>query len=186
MDKFYMTKEEIMEQKNWWYQKDSTYTINSDWINQYKEPAKYPAFLWWDEYKFKSLRLYFEIVLKKRTDEVINKSNIDMWKYKYAVTISGAISSVPLPLELWEESGDPWHHGIINTVDPFYFGKKYKDLEIEYRGETPGFSSGLINGFDNYDEAKKFMEMWKVKCIKDHEDIIGEDRVMLEEILRWK
>jgi len=175
-----MNFQEIMKEKDWWYQTNSNYIIDSDWINQYKQPAPYSAFKWWNEYKFRTLRLYFRIAMREHTEDRILNAKTDIGKFKYTVIISGAISTVPLPIEIWEESGDPWHCGIIPTTDPFYFGRKYKDLEEEYRGKQPGFSSTLGKGFNDFNEAKEFMEMWKVKAIDDHKEGIDLDKEIMK------
>lgn len=176
-----MNFQEIIEEKNWWYQKDNHYILSYDWIHQYKKPAPYPAFIWWDEYKLITLRLYFRIAMRERIEDRILNAKTDIGKFKYTVIISGAISTVPLPIEIWEqESSDPWHGGFLTTVDPFYFGRKYKMLEEEYRGKQLGFSSTLIKGFDDLEEAKEFMEMWKVKAIDDHKEEIDLDKEIMK------
>ena len=176
-----MNLQEILTQKSYWYQDNQNYIIDTDWINQYRQSSPYHNFKWWDEYKFRTPRLYFEIVLKERTEEHIKntKHEHNAYKSKYVVTISGAISDIPLPIEIWEYHGDPWHGGSIYG-DCFYFGRKYKHLEEEYIGKKLGTSSTLIKGFNDLNEAKEFVKMWKIKAINDHKKIIEEDKEIME------
>jgi len=175
-----MNLQEIKEQKDWWYLKDYNYVLDCDWINKFKLPAPYPSFVWWDEYKFKTPRLYFQVVIRKHTEERIVNGIHDISKFKYTVIIGGAISDVPLPIEIWEELGSPWKSGTSMYINCFYFGSKYKELGESYVGKSPGISSFLIKGFNDLNEAKQFAEMWKVKAIEDHKKHIEIDKEIMK------
>jgi len=168
-----MTLEEIINEKNWWYLKEYIYILDNDWINEFKQPAPYPAFIWWNQYTFRTPRLYFRVAIRERTKEQRNKifkTNIgkSLYKLKYDVIIKGAISGVPLPIKIWEQEGEPWKGGTNQYINCFYFGEKYKDLETQYVGKQSGISSTLIKGFKFLKEAEEFAEMWKIKIIEDH------------------
>jgi len=180
-----MTLKEIINQKDWWHLKDKNYIMDDGWINEYKQPSPYSSFIWWNQYTFKTPRLYFRIVVREHTEEALSricKSVIGkyIYKHKYTVIIMGAISGVPLPLEIWEETENPWKSGINPYIDCFYFGRKYKDLETDYIGKQVGTSSTLIKAFDYLDEANEFVEMWKVKLIEDHKEEITLDKEIIK------
>jgi hypothetical protein len=156
----------VKENKNYWYQENGQYTISADWEINYEEPSIYPAFIWRETHSFQSLMHYFKVVLRKHAKLYRDKSG----KYigQYSVIIKGAESGIPLTTELW---GDPWK-GFNNYVEPFYFGKKYKDdFEYNYYQEKYGegsYSSALGRGFDDLNEAREFTERWKIKILNDH------------------
>jgi len=174
-----MNLQEIIEQKDYWYLKDNKYIIDSNWVYQYKQSAPYPAFIWWNDYKFRTPRLYFNITIREHTKDKMINAKTNIGKFKYTVTIAGAISSIPLPIEIWEYNDNPWH-GMNMYIDCFHFGEKYKHLEEEYIGKKPGTSSTLIKGFYILDEAIEFAEMWKTKAIEDHKKIIEEDKEIIK------
>jgi len=179
-----VTLDEIIKEKDWWYIKDKNYILDRYWLNEFKEQS-YPAFIWWNQYTFRTPRLYFRIVIREHTEEAMSKvckSTLGkyLYKHKYTVIIMGAESGVPLPIEIWDETGNPWKGGTNQYIDSFYFGRKYKDLETDYIGEQVGTSSTLIKAFDSLDDANEFAESWRHKIIEDHKEQIETDREIMK------
>lgn len=79
-----MTLDEIIKQKKWWYLKEYTYIMDDNWVNEFKKPAPYPAFIWWNQYTFRTPRLYFRVVVREHTEEKRNEiSKTDLGRYIY-------------------------------------------------------------------------------------------------------
>jgi hypothetical protein len=177
-----MTLDEIIKEKSWWYLPDNTYIMDDDWFKEYRQPAPYNAFVWWEQYTYRMPRMYFRIVIREQTEFKRKESKSKIFSSKYSVIVKGAISGVPLPIEIWEAQGTPWKSGTSMYIDPFYFGEKYRELDRIYTEEDNEdvTHSALIKGFDTLEEAREFVSMWKVKAIDDHGEQIKIEKSIMK------
>jgi hypothetical protein len=179
-DDLLMTIDDIINEKEWWHIPDKTYLLDEEWVREYKYPSPYDAFEWWDQYTYRTPRLYFRVVIREHKLEKIESAKTEWYSKRYSVIVKGARSGVPLPIEIWEKHGTPWKLGTNMYVDCFYFGDKYKKYDELYTGKTAGTSSSLIKGFDKLEDAKEFADMWKDKAIEDHKELIEIEKEIIK------
>lgn len=178
--------DEILKQKDWWFNEKENYHIDDDWIIEMKNPAPYPAFKWWEQHTYRSTLYYLRVILREHTKEKMETSKFKHSQMKYSVIVKAAQGYVPLSLNHWEERETPWR-SFGGYFDPFYGGEKYKyNFEYDEWEDEPkdGVThSALSKGFNDLNKAKEFVEKWKKILLNDHIDVVDKERELFKDIL---
>lgn len=167
-----------------WFDKEGTYYLSENWETTSENPSTYKAFEWREIHSFQMLSMQFFVELREMKQERIFKNMIKdfdaPYSKRFSVCIGVAEASYPFSIERWQKDGGPWKNFDL-YMNCYYGGELYKK-EFKYDMNSNGTHSSLLEGFDDSNEAKLFVEEWKTKLLNDHSQALTQNKQIFEHI----